>query len=200
MRLKCPECRKSFPWESGSAFPSHCLICHAYIGHDRDDDDVVLPMFNLKGVSKSADDMYRSMERGAEFRAHAAADKLGVPVSEMSELKITDLKDARHPGEIAAGEVRNEVTAAMAAPSVVPMGWQGGAQAVGFSGVVQQGSHPNAGARFMQHGIRANHREAVAKHCIGVDATTRRMVVPSTDVMSDRPAKETEQPGYRRRT
>jgi len=35
--------------------------------HEREDDDVVLPMFNLKGVSKSADDMYRSMEKGAEF-------------------------------------------------------------------------------------------------------------------------------------
>jgi len=114
----------------------------------------------------------------------------------MSELKITDLKDARHPGEIAAGEVRNEVTAAMSAPQW-SYGWQGGAQAVGFSGVVQQGSWPNAGARFMQHGIRANHRDAVAKHCVGVDATTRRMVAPSTDVMSDRPATETQQPGYR---
>lgn len=200
MRLKCPECRKAFPWEKGTAFPSHCLICHAYIGHEREDDDIVIPMMNLKGVSKSADDMYRSMEAGSEFRAQAAADKLGVPVSEMADLKITDLKDARNPGEVAAPEPRNEVTAAMAAPSVVPTGWQGGAQAMGFSGVVQQGALPNAGARFLQHGIRAHHREEVAKNCVGVDATTRRLVRPNTDVMSDRPGTETQQPGYRRRT
>jgi hypothetical protein len=200
MRLKCPACRKSFPWERNTSFPSYCQLCGEHIGHDRDDDDIVLPMFNLKGVSKSADDMYRQMEAGSEFRAHAAAEKLGVPVSEMSDLKITDLKDARHPGEVAAPEVRNEVTAAMAAPSVVPAGWQMGAQASGFSGAVQQGPWPNTGARFLQNTIRQNHREQVAKHCVGVDATTRRMVSPSTDVMSERPAVETTQPGYRRRT
>jgi hypothetical protein len=127
--------------------------------------------------NKSPDQVYRSMEQGSEFRAQAAADILNVPVSDVSDLKMTNLRDT-HYGETAHIPVVNEVSKLMdASPDAT------GFQAAGaqFSGAVQSGSFANAGAKT-QTKIRQFHA-TMAGH----------------SAMSDNPAKEVLDPNYRRR-
>jgi hypothetical protein len=51
---------------------------------------------------QSEEQVFRAMEAGSTFRAEMAASDLGVPVSDMSNLKITDMKDNPKQGEISA--------------------------------------------------------------------------------------------------
>ena len=93
-QLRCPECRDKFPWDPKATWPRYCPLCQADINNDRDDDDVVMPnILSLK--TKRTDGVYDGMVKGSEFSAQAAAELAGVPVSEMSSLKITDLNTRR---------------------------------------------------------------------------------------------------------
>lgn len=193
--LRCSVCRRKFAWKTSEDPPEFCPFddCHSRVASDRADDDVVMPNI-LHHRTKNTDKVYRDMERGSEFRAHAAANQLGVPVSEMSGLKITDLND-RRDAEVAAIPVNNPVSQMMQAnPSAV--GFQSAA-GLAYSGAVMQGPSPNVGART-RTAIQASHREMVAKHAIGIDQHGRP-AMPNLDVISERPAKETESPLYRRR-
>jgi hypothetical protein len=164
------------------------------MANDRPDNVIAMPAF-LSKATKANDDLYRSIERASETRAEQAAQMAGTPVSEMSGLRITNLNDTRHEGAVAAVREVTPVTQFMDANPKVS-GFQG-ANGVEFSGAVMSGPHPNAGAR-MRTAIHENHRDMVAQHCVGKDETGR-MVRAHTDVVSDRPANETLQPGYRRR-
>ena len=174
--LRCPTCRDKFPWEKTSKFPKHCPLCGDAIGSDRPDDDVVMP-FIRTAKTKATDQVYRDMERGSETRMHAAAELSGAPASEMAALKITDLSD-RRDSEVAAVPVNNTVTQFMAQNNVG--GFQGAA-GVGYSGAVQTGPGANAGAR-MRTVLQQYHGE-----------------ISHGTAVSDCPANETQQPGYRRR-
>ena len=199
--LRCPVCRVKMPWDPTAGFPEFCpnISCESRIAHDRDDSDVVMPFYR-SAATKANDDLYRQMEKGSEFRAQAAAEQLGVPVSEMSDLKITNLNSTRYSNDVAAVPVNNDVTRAMAnIKQMNPNAAVGfsGSEGIGYSSAVQTGPHPNIGAQ-MRTAIQNAHPQAVQQHCVGKDEQGRR-VVPSTDVVSERPANETMQPGYRRR-
>ena len=99
---KCPECAGKFPWEPTKGYPKECPLCGFDTSLPDDASAICLPAF-LSTASKNNDKLYRDMEKGSEFRAHAAADMAGVPVSEMSGLKITDLND-RKDAEISASD------------------------------------------------------------------------------------------------
>jgi hypothetical protein len=185
--IRCPVCRQKFPWNPVSGFPEFCpnVSCESRIAHDRDDDDIVMPFFKSAGT-KANDDLYRQMEAGSEQRAQMAAAQAGVPVSEMADLKITNLNSTRHEGDIAAPPVVNPVTRQMDAIRAInpnaAVGFGGGAEAgMYFSGAVSQGHSPNAGARA-QSAIRQLHADRMGHDKVG-----------------DIPALETQQPGYRRR-
>jgi hypothetical protein len=143
--LKCPDCEGKFPWEG--EWPRFCPLCRADMSLP-DDGALAVPAFLTK--SKHVDRVYRDMERGSEIRQSLAADMLGVDKSEVSDLKITDLNDARHPGEVAAKElpVNNDVTRRMDEMRArgMPVGFQDGSSFMGSGGV---GPVPNAGARMM---------------------------------------------------
>ncbi len=176
-RLRCPECRGAFPFDPAhQSYPDDCPLCGEHIGHNRADDDVVMPSIRSARMAVS-DKLYRDMERGSEQRAQIAAEMTGAPVSEMSDMKITNLNDARRQGDIAAVPVQNDVTRFMEANKVG--GFQGGG--VEYSAAVQSGPHANAGARM---------RTALQQH---------HTTLTGGAAVSDRPALETMQPGYRRR-
>jgi hypothetical protein len=159
--------------------PKYCALCGAYVGHDRDDDDIVVPF--IRHASTTANDkVYRDMESGSERRAAMAAELAGVPVSDMSALKITDLAPTRHAGDVAAIPVNNEVSRMVEASPQSPFGFKRDS-GLGFSGPVASGFAPNAGARF-QNTIRESHAERMG-----------------WDKVGDLPANEVLQPGYRRR-
>lgn len=177
MKIKCSECRKAFPWDIAKGWPKHCPECGVYCGTDGKD-EVVMP-FIRSAKTGANDKLYRDMERGSEVRAQAAADLLGVPASEVSDIKITNMKDNMREGDDAAITPANPVSQFMAAnPGTT--GFRGG-QGVEYSGAVQSGPHPNAGAK-----TRTALHDFHAKLTQGAG-------------VSERPANETMQPGYRRR-
>lgn len=196
--LKCPHCETKFRCEFSdeSRWPDYCpnKKCGIYMGVDVADDDIVMPSIR-HATTVASDKVYRDIEAGSEVRAQMAAEQLGVPVSEMSDIKITDLSDRRDT-EIAAIPVRNEVTRMMDAAPAGITGFAGN-NGVGYSGAVQTGPFPNAGAH-MRNMIQQNHSQMVQRHAVGKDEAGRP-VIPSGDVVSDRPGVETAQPGYRRR-
>lgn len=186
LKIRCPECRKVFPWDFTAAggWPDQCpdRKCKSRIGGDRPDDDIVLPFISTSGKSKRIDQTYRDMERGSEVRAEMAAADAGVPVSEMSSIKITDLRSTKHQGDVAAPPLPTHLQNVGK--------WQGDGASfsagistgnVSVNGQVSTGIEPAAGARtrtILQrlHGQRTGGNAA-----------------------SDRPALETLTPNYQRR-
>ena len=174
---RCTECKTKVPFSTD--MPDLCPNpkCKTRLLSERDDSDVVMPFF--RSASTTANDrLYREMETASERRVEMAAEKAGVPVSEMSDLKITNLRDTRHEGAVAAVPVNNSVTQFMQQnPNAGGFGNQGAS----YSGAVTAGPEPNRGAR-VQSMVRQVHAEGMGYGVVG-----------------DRPALETQQPGYRRR-
>jgi hypothetical protein len=172
--LKCPDCRGKFPWQPSKPHPKECPLCGAYIGIDRADDDVVMPAF-LSAKTKRVDQVYTSMVRGSELRAEKMADDYGESKADTG-MVMTNMRDNMRAGDIAAPPVNNTITQFMEQAKVG--GFQG-SDGIGYSSQVATGFAPNQGARMrtILQNTHAEHGGAV----------------------SDRPALETIQPGYRRR-
>lgn len=158
-RYRCPDmdCRKTFPWDTKEEPPSLCPHCgYSY----REVDDNVIHMPNiLSAKSKSIESVARGIMDGSEARAHMAAEAAGVPVSEMSSLKITDLNDGRQ-NEFATRDVSNPVTDVMkAAPGITGFQPNGAAFAAGTS----QGPYARAGASIV---TRMSHQHQTHKQVV----------------------------------
>ena len=179
--IRCPDCRKKFPWKPNDGFPDKCPNpeCQSHIGlTEQQVIDIPMP-FLSSAKNRSVDKVYRDMEAGSEIRVAKAAEMTGATKEEMSSLKITDLKTGQRQGDIAMPAVNNPVSQLVDAPRS-PFGFQG-SNGLGFSGPVASGAFANAGAKF-QSVLRTAHAEKVGYDAVG-----------------DRPALETTQPGYRRR-
>src|SRR5271166_2881475 len=165
--LRCPSCRGKFPWNPTEGMPDICPLCEGKVGHDRADDDIVLPFIRSSGRSKIIDNVYRDMERGSEVRAAAAAEMAGVPVSEMSSLKITDMNDRQKPGDISAKLVQNDMTAIIDRHHA-----QLAAMGPELSRNVGVGDYPSQGAKIRSM-VQNAHPDMVSRHCVGVDMLTK---------------------------
>ena len=180
MRLRCPECREAFPWDAKRPWPVHCPLCRYDISLPPGD-EITMPFISTSGKTKAADKVYRDMEAGSQVRAEAAADMTGQPVSEFSDLKITNLRDNMKQGEMAIAPVNNIVSQQMEAMKSrgMPVGF--GANGAGFSGEVRSGPFANAGAKMIDV-VRSQHAKSTGS--VG---------------MSSMPAVETLQPNYKPR-
>jgi hypothetical protein len=142
VRVQCPECANKF--YSKSVYG----VC-PYCGHEAEEpDDTVIQMPSLRSATtKATDQVYRDMETSSIHRAEQAAAMAGVPVSEMSHLKITNLRDNVLPGETYAMPVRNAVTDQMERMKAagMPVGMVGSQ----YAGDVKSGFAPNAGANML---------------------------------------------------
>jgi hypothetical protein len=169
--MRCPACRAKFPWEPEKGYPEFCPndACSTRIAHDRADDDIVIP-FIRHTATKATDQVYRDIESSSERRAEMAAADAGTSVEDMSGLKITDLRETRHEGAIAAPPLPAHLE---------NVGSFAGGAAAEHGATIQAGYLPNRGAH-VRTAIQNRHAER-------------------TGAVSDRPALETEQPGYRRR-
>ena len=146
VRVQCPECANKFYSKSVYGMCPYC-------GHEADEpDDTVIPMPSLRSATtKATDKVYRDMETASIHRAEQAAAMAGVPVSEMSHLKITNLRDNVQPGETYAMPVPvNEVTQQMELMKArgMPVG-NVGAMGNPFAGTAGAGFAPNAGANML---------------------------------------------------
>lgn len=200
VKLKCPECRIKFPWDIvKNGFPEFCPNpeCSTRIACDRADDDIVMPSIRSM-KTKVTDAVYRQMEQASEHRAEQAAMQAGVPVADMSELKITNLQSATRQGDIAAPPVNNSVTQFMNANPQAAVGFQSNGAGAEYSSAVMSGSHPNMGAKT-RSAIHAHHANMVPQVCIGKDERGNTVRASPFGAVSDMPARETQQPGYIRR-
>jgi hypothetical protein len=144
--LKCPACEKKFKYDVTQGWPDFCPLCSADINNRVPDNVVVMPAF-LSQKSKNNDKVARDIMDGSEKRAELGAAMAGVPVSEMSNLKITNLND-RKDAEFSAVEVNNPVTQRMAEMQArgMPTGF-GVAEAQNFATQAHTGVAPHAGLR-----------------------------------------------------
>ena len=144
--LKCPACEKKFKYDVSQGWPDFCPLCSADINNRRADDEIVMPAF-LSQKTKNNDKVARDIMNGSEVRAELGAQMAGVPVSEMSGLKITNLND-RKDAEFSAMDVNNPVTQRMAEMQArgMPTGF-GVAQANEFAAQAHSGAAPHAGLR-----------------------------------------------------
>ena len=149
--MKCPECAGKFPWEPTKGCPKFCPLCGFDTSIDDDATAIVLPAF-LSAKSRANDKLYRDMEKGSEFRAHAAADMAGVPVSEMSSLKITDLND-RNDTQIAAKDTEARAAAARLGMKSLDAPFQPNGAEFGAGVASGEVTVTVNGHRHTQHGI-----------------------------------------------
>ena len=186
-KLTCSECHGKFSWHS--AWRESCPLCGVAMEAGPADDVPEIPAF-LSIKTRRADNLYREMERGSEFRQQKASEMLGVPTHELSAMKITDLKDARHPGEVSAklpAPVLQPVISRMAQQGA-PVGFMNGQQMMGgvSSEEVQSGAYPNMGTNFIDQVLRPGHLQEVDPRQFSM-------------VQSENPALETQHPAYRSR-
>lgn len=198
---RCPQCRQKFKWDITKSEPT---ACHAEqpCGYsyreppvDEVGNDVIeMPAF-LSPKSKANDMVARQIMDASEQRVHQAAEMAGVSASDMSGLKITNLTDDKG-SQFNMPDVNNDVTKVMAAPQANQFFGHNPEAGLAYSGAVSVGPGANAGAR-MQRAVRQTHAKNVAlQHGTNEQGRT---VAPRTDVMSDRPAKELQNAGYRPR-
>jgi hypothetical protein len=106
--VKCPGCKQRIKWLVDDP-PDDCPACGHRLVSDRADSDVVMPNI-LAFSTRCQDGVYKAMEKASEQRVYEAAEMAGCSPSEMSGLKITNLRDNMKQGEIAAMPVVNDVT------------------------------------------------------------------------------------------
>lgn len=160
-QVRCPSCRKAFPWDPAIDLPSRCPLpgCD-YVAKPKGEVIEIAAPFIRSPKTTRTDQSYRELETSSAIRAELAAQAAGVPVSEMSHLKVTNIRDTKE-GEIAAMPVVNDVTKQMermrAAGRPVGFGAANGAPvetgtatgAITVNGQVIQGIQPRAGSRAM---------------------------------------------------
>lgn len=149
LRLRCPSCRKAFPWQPSEGMPDDCPLCGAKVGTDRADDDIVMPFIRSARTDRT-DKVYRDMEAGSETRARIAAEMTGAPVSEMSALKITDLNSNQREGDIAAVLRPTAAEGQFFQPNGAQYMADNASGAVTVNGQVTTGIAPRAGATAVQ--------------------------------------------------
>ena len=143
IRLQCPECAEKF--HAKRDFFAVCPKC----GHEAEipGENVISAPFikNPASISTVTDKVYRDMEKASEHRMHAAAEMAGVSASEMSDLKITNMRDNVQMGESAAMPVNNAVTQQMDA--IAARGGQVGfSNGADYAAATRTGPYPRAGA------------------------------------------------------
>lgn len=144
VRLQCPQCTHKF--YSVTVFPDCCPGC-GYVYEPPDDNVISMPAIR-SAVARSVDQVYRDMERSSEVRAEQAAAMAGVPVSDMSGLKVTNLRDNTREGEIAAMPVTNAVTQQM--DMIMARGGSVGfADGAAFAQAAHVGPDAHAGAKAL---------------------------------------------------
>lgn len=201
MRLRCPACRQTFPWDANKGFPEYCQIpsCEVYIGTG-DNPEVAAPYIALKGgaYAKSVDNVYREAEMASEARMEmAAAMTPGATKEDFSGLKLTDYRSGMTQGETAIKmpEPSREFTQnldnvaqfnkSIAPAQQIPMHYNQPGQAAAYSAQTRSGPYPNAGLRAMER-VKAVHKANVDPRIQGT-------------AISDTPALETRHPTYQRR-
>lgn len=138
---RCPECNGEFDFlhhPSDEPPPDRCQIqeCQAWMGDDPPPTVPVLKISIGSAKNKVGDKVYRAMEEGSRVRAQAAAEMVGASESDMSAMKITNLKDKPYEGEhsaitTAAAAAEKQLSYSVGGHKIGPQ-MAGGAQLAGL--------------------------------------------------------------------
>jgi len=146
IKLRCPGCGDIFKWREKD-WPRFCPMC-GFSTAMPERDEIQTPHISFgraKALSQSADQTYREAERTSERNAAAAAEASGVPVSEMSDMKITNMNTQLRPGDLAVKPVVNDVSRFMDSNRQVVSQMQ--ANAMGYAAAAHTGKDSYAGAK-----------------------------------------------------
>lgn len=156
---QCPDCEGTFDHlhlRSTDEPPNFCPLC----GSNMSDPEPQVGRINLgTSVGKSGDQVYRAMEDGSATRAQIAADHLGIDASEMSAMKITDIKDNMREGDTAAVTSNNAVSQMMTQTQGVT-GLQDASAASQFAASAHTGAYAHAGDKARQSLVTAHQKRA----------------------------------------
>lgn len=199
---RCAACQRTFAYDhhpsiDADPLPDECpyLDCQAYATPTP---ALVAPHLATKTIARTVDNLNRSMEAGAEFRAQVAMEQHGLTTAEANQLKLTDQKDHLHYGDTSAPGGPSPEFQQMVA-NAPPQSWgmvNNPGIAAGMANVHQAGYHAHAGLRTMLQ-VRDYHAQHGAAH-VAAGANVRAPLANPT-VISERPALETQVPGYKRR-
>ena len=188
-RYRCPSCARLFDYDhhpsiEADPLPEECPYeCGFRSGAMPP--GLVAPHLGSVAVVASVDNVIRGMEDGARIRAQMGQELHGMDTADAAQLHLTNQRDRLRPGDISAMPVNNQVTQMMAAAPPGTLGFRDG---LGLSSAVSTGPYPNAGLRAMMD-VKAAH-DRVAGQVTGAAGSV---------FTADRPALETQQPGYRKR-
>lgn len=162
---ECPECEKHFEYfhtvTDGveDSPPDYCPKCGAFVGPDQQP----LPWFGKIGKiqNQTYDKVYRGMEAASHARAQEAADMLGVPVHEMSNIKMDNMRDNLREGDISYIGPSAPTATRVAAPPTGPANPMAGQMGLATAQMVKsQGG--SAGHAAMDK-LKAGHTQRAAQ-------------------------------------
>ena len=157
---QCPECNGYFDhlhMHATDAPPSFCVLCGASTAE-------VTPELSAphisKTIGKATDQVYRAMEDSSQHRAELAAEAAGVDVSEMSAMKLTNMRDDTREGENSVKVEATPVSTFMANTGVG--GMQTAEAAAGFAAAAATGPFARQGNKTMTDVVRS-HRQVASQ-------------------------------------
>jgi len=117
--IRCPECKTKFRWLAETeSYPSNCPECDFKTGHDRADNDVVVPNI-LAFSTRATDGVYKAMERAGSSPRESWWAMLGP----LPSLDLTGIDWAIIGGESGTGFF---VDAEIDTEEAANIGWIGG--------------------------------------------------------------------------
>lgn len=155
--FECPDCGHSWTQRlaSGDAWPRFCTGCGTDLSAPQESFTPMAPSVITGVAGRSGDQVFRMMEASSEHRIDQAAAHLGVDKAELSDMKVTNIRDNARVGENSAiAPPPNPVSHAMETHKSIT-GYQGS------SGAVYGLGRPDAGAATAG-GIQRFHQQNIA--------------------------------------
>ncbi len=161
---RCPDCQGTFKHRIIAADdppPDRCPLCNSWMNVDEPPEPIFVPQapgIRENAYAKSVDQVYKAMEESSIQRAKDAADILEVKESEMSHLKITNM---REPSEMRAGDV--------AAITETPASLRSGGSQAGFQNLggiipnVMPGIGPAQAGEAARQALTQSHGQRAAQ-------------------------------------
>lgn len=153
-RYQCPSCEKTFDFlhEVTDGVeeppPSYCPKCGEYVGAEPEPIPHIGAL--LKPQNQTMDKVYRGMEAASYARAEEAASMLNVPVSEVANIRMTDMRDNLREGDISA-----KIPTPTMAPSQPPPNLMGGSQGLATAAMIK--SQGGSVGQSVMDGFRRDH-------------------------------------------
>ena len=140
--FECPDCLHVWKQRMGPSekWPRFCVGCGADMEKPDDDFVPMAPSVITGNAGKAGDQTYRMMEEASERRIDMAAAATGIDKSELSDMKVTNIRDNAKVGENSVIQQSTEVHKFMEGPGKEVTGFQqtGGQYGLG---------RPDAGAK-----------------------------------------------------